>query len=123
VETGGAQVPQHRRVECGVVVGVHGVERDAHQRRLDDLTSGERLVELRGAEAVDSVPHGDVRRHRFLRLEGDDATDRLNDGQPRPPEQQLPLQRGAVQLPHGQRHGRAYCPVAAVIKRRQSELS
>jgi len=50
------------------VLGVHGVQRDADQRRLDHGTVGECGVEVGGIEVGQSVPQREVGRRVFLRL-------------------------------------------------------
>ena len=69
----------HRLMEGRVVGGGDGMERDPQELGLDDRLVRERGVEVGWIEALDPVPQRDVGRRRFLRLERDDATDRLDD--------------------------------------------
>jgi hypothetical protein len=109
--------PAQRRLERGVqhpvVTGMHRVQRDPHQGRLDDGAVGEGLVQLRGLEPGHPVPQRDVRRRRVLRLDRDDAVNRLRHGQPLAVQQELPGQRRAVQLTGGEAHARIVPPPAA----------
>ena len=59
----GSPVPRrgastHRGVEGRVVLGPHGVERDAQERHLDDLAGGERRVQLCRLEAAPGGSRG-----------------------------------------------------------------
>ena len=87
-----------------VVVEDHGVQRDPHQRRLDDGVRREGGVEVVRPEPADPVPQGDVRGGRLLGLQGDDPADRLDDVRAPPAQQLLAGEGGAVQLAGGQGH-------------------
>ncbi len=72
----------HRGGEGRVVFGVHRMQRDAHQRRLDDVAGGERGVEIAGIEPGQSVPQSEIGRGRLLRLQGDHAAHALSHAEP-----------------------------------------
>ena len=90
VEARGAEARLHRLVERRVVLGAHGMERDAQERGLDDGAGGEGRVEVGGIEADHPVPEGEVRRRRLLRLQGDDPADGLDSVERLPAQQELP---------------------------------
>ena len=67
------QAGHHGGVEGRVVLGMHGVQGDAHEGRLDHRLGGEGGVQAGRVEAVEPVPQGEVGRRGLLGLEGDDA--------------------------------------------------
>ena len=98
-----------RRPEDRIVARADEMQRPAHHRRLDHVAAEHRLLERLPSEAGEPRPEPDVRGGRPLRLHPGEPLDRGDRIEPLPLEQQLPRQRGAVQLPQGQharRHGR-----------------
>lgn len=93
VQAARSENSQHRCVEVRVLVGGHSMERDAHERCLDDRPLGEGLVEVCGIEASEPVPQCNVGRCRLLRLQRlvrytseprskDEILSMLSDGSP-----------------------------------------
>ena len=86
-----------------------GCESAAHvQRRpkrtcLDDRSASEAVRELLLPKAVEPSPERDVRRRRVLRLQRDEPLDRAGGSKPRPLDEQLPGEQGAIQLAEGER--------------------
>jgi hypothetical protein len=64
--------------EVEIVVDGHGVERRAHQRRLDDESLRECAVQRRRVEGRQAGPEREVRRSRLLRLEPTERLDRID---------------------------------------------
>jgi hypothetical protein len=94
-EAGGTQL--HRLAEGRVVHGIDGVEREAHERRLDDRAVGEGAIEIGGVEPRYPVPERHVRRRRLLGLEGGHSMDGLHNPDRLTLKEHLPRQRGAVE--------------------------
>ena len=97
----------HRRGERGpereVVGSAHQVERRPHQGGANHLPRLQRLVQVRAPEPLDAGPQPDERRFRLLPLQPAEPLDGL-DGRDRfSRQQQLARQRGAVELPAGER--------------------
>ena len=55
------------------------------------------MGELFAAEALETVPQADVSRMRRLRLHPDEVLEGREDGQRRPAQQELSIQRGTVE--------------------------
>ena len=100
-----------QRAEPEVVPGVHQVDRVAHQVSAKHGPFGNKLLQLLMTEAGQPRPQPDVRGQRGLGLQAGQVPDRLQGGQRGPVEQQLAVQRGAVQRPQAQPavcHARAF---------------
>ena len=72
---------------------------------------GNKLLQLLMTEACQPRPQPDVRGQRGLRLQAGQAADRVEGGQRGPAEQELAVQRGAVQRSQAQPavgHARAF---------------
>src|SRR5439155_740578 len=82
-----------------VVAPRDDVDRAAEKRSLDDGSALERTRQLPELEPLEPRPEGDVRGGRVLRLDPSHLLDRSLQRQPRPPEQQLPCQQSAVEIP------------------------
>ncbi len=67
--------------EPGVVGCADRVQRDPHQRRLDDRSIRERAIEVVRGEPGEARPQGEVRGRGFLRLEPGERFDRPDDTQ------------------------------------------
>ena len=91
-----------RRAEGEAVACGDEVDRPAHERQPHGLARLEQPLQLLGAEALEPRPERDVRILRLLRLQADEVLDRLGGRPLHPPEQELPLQQGPIQLPRGQ---------------------
>ena len=74
------------------------MERRAHQRRLHDTLFDQRSIERGSAETRHPRPQPHVRSWRPLGLEARDALHRLDDREPSPFEQELPGERGPIEL-------------------------
>jgi hypothetical protein len=103
-EPGAAQRRLHRSMHGGVVVRVHRVQRDPHQRRLDDLLLGEGRVEVGRVEDGQPVPQREVRRGGLLRLQRHHASDGVHDVECLPLQEQLAAERGPVEPAGGDLH-------------------
>ena len=100
-----ASQPAHHRVVDGrIVLGKDGMQREPDQRRLDDGAVGEGRVEVGRVEVREPVPQREVRRRRLLCLEGEQAANGLTDIEPFAVQEELPAERGPVELPGGQWH-------------------
>ena len=104
VQARGAQAAHHRVVEGRVVLGVHGVQRDADQRRLHHGPFGEGGVQVGRVEIREPVPQPDVGRSGLLRLQCRDSPDGVDHIQPLAAQEQLAAERGPVELPGGECH-------------------
>jgi hypothetical protein len=92
VEHGLEEGPQQQ-----AVVGGDQVDRPPHDDDADDLSVEEQLAELVGSEAVEARPQSQVGVERHLGLHPDEVPDRLQRGQRRSPQQELPRQRGPAE--------------------------
>ena len=104
-EVPGQVAGQHGLVEgaeADVVRGVHQVDRVAHQVSAKHGPFGNKLLQLLMTEAGQPRPQPDVRGQRGLGLQAGQVADRVQGGQRGPVEQQLAVQRGAVQGPQAQ---------------------
>ena len=106
VESSRPERALHRRVEGRVVARGDGVDRDPHQVPADHVVRGVGRVQVGRIEVGDACPQGEVWTDRILRLEGDDAVDRLDDVETLATEQELAGEGGPVEGPFGQTHGR-----------------
>ncbi len=100
-----------QRAETEVVRGVDQVDRVAHQVSAEHGPFGNQVLQLLMTEAGQPRPQPDVRRQRGLRLQAGQAADRGEGGHRGPVEQELAVQRGAVQRPQAQPavgHARAF---------------
>ena len=88
----------HQRPQEQRVVGGHEVDRAAHHHDPDQRTVLEQHADGHGIEVGESRPEGEVRIERVLRLEPDEVTHRLERGRGRPFEEQLPGERGSIQV-------------------------
>ena len=61
----------------------------------------------------DPVPERQVGRRGLLRLQRQDAPHGIRDIHRPPPEQELPVERGAVELPRRERRSHRECPFGA----------
>ena len=104
IQAGRAQQPLHRLMDDGVVLGGDGMQRDPHQLVLHHGLLGEGGVEVRRIERIEPVPQRDVRGRGLLRLEGDQAMDRVGDAESLAPQQELPGERRSVELSSGEVH-------------------
>jgi hypothetical protein len=77
----------------------------AHQRGLHHLLGLEGSVQRGRVEAAYAIPQRDVWRGGGLRLERTDRPHRLHHTKPAAPEQELAVERGAIQLSRAQLHG------------------
>ena len=87
-----------------VVLGGDGMQRDPHQLVLHHGLLGEGGVEVRGIERIEPVPQRDVRGRGLLRLQGDQAMDRVGDVERLAPQQELPGEGRSVELSSGDVH-------------------
>ena len=88
----------HQRPQEQGVVGGHEVDRAAHHHDPDQRTVREQHAHGHGIEVGESRPEGEVRIERVLRLEPDEVKHRLERGRGRPFEEQLPGERGSIQV-------------------------
>ena len=86
--------PEERSIANG-----REVDRPTHERQPDGLTIDEQPPELVRVEAFDARPQADVRGKRPLRLEPEQQLGHVRGLRPRPLEQELAGERGAVQRP------------------------
>jgi hypothetical protein len=86
------------------VRGVHGVQRDAYQCRLDHRAVGECEVEVGRIEVGQPIPQGEIRRRGLLRLQRDRVADGVDDLYRFTTQQHLPAERGPVELSFGEAH-------------------
>jgi hypothetical protein len=77
------------------------VERDPHQRRLDDLVVAEGAIQVGWVEVGDPVPQRQIRRRGLLGLQCDDPRDSVDNAEPLAGEQQLAGERRPVELTGG----------------------
>jgi hypothetical protein len=99
------QAADHRVVKRWVVLREHRVQRQPDQRCLDHGSIRERRIKVGRVEVGQPVPEGQVGRRRLLCLESDDPAHGLDHVKCLAAEEQLPAQRGPVELPAGQGHG------------------
>jgi hypothetical protein len=96
-----AQIPFQRPSTRTVPVG------RAHQVHAHRLPARDQPGELGGAERAEPAPQPHVGRERRLRLQADQAFDRVDGRQVCALQQHLPGQRGPVQRPGADRFGQA----------------
>jgi hypothetical protein len=82
-----------------MVVLVHRMQRDPPQRGLNHLSARKSDVEFERVERGETVPQRDIRRGGLLRLQGEHATDCVNDAEWLPLQKELAGERGAIELP------------------------
>jgi hypothetical protein len=80
------------------------VERDAHERGLDDELARECAIEIGGIEPGDAIPEREIRRCGLLRLDGDDTSNGIARADVLTLEQQLSTEDGAVEPAHRNVH-------------------
>jgi hypothetical protein len=92
------------------------VQRQPHDRGLDDVARVERALELADLEAVQPRGERDVGRGRVLALERREAADRLGRPEPAALEQQLPCRDRGRQSFEGKGLAQAVGSVAAASR-------
>jgi hypothetical protein len=79
------------------------MEREPHDRRLDDAAGRDRRLEVLAGEAVQARGEGDVRRRRVLALQRREAADRLGGSEAPALDQPLAGRERGGQLGAGER--------------------
>jgi hypothetical protein len=96
----------HRRSKRGpereVVGSAHQVERGPHEGGANHLPRLQRLVQRLSPEPFDACPEADEGRLRLLRLQAAEPLDGFDGRDRLARQQQLPCQRGAIELPQRQ---------------------
>ena len=94
--------------ERPIVARRHEVDGRAKERALDDSALFERAGEVTEGEPLQPAPEPDVRRGGVLGLDAPDAFDGPHQRQPRPLEEELTREQGAIEVSnreHGLGHG------------------
>ena len=91
-----------QRAEADEILGGHQVNGVTHEMGTHDGPFGQKIFELLMTETGEPRPQAYVRGQRGLGLQAGQVLDRLPGRQRGPAQQQLALQRGAVQRPQAE---------------------